>query len=763
MSSHPLRGLTVVEVSAGYAAGLCGRLLQRHGATVTRVVVDGREDVDFATRAWLDQGKRVTEPADPAGLEAADIIIVDMTPSADRGTWDPERLGREQPRSIITSITPFGESGPWRGYRVDALTLDALSGLSLLRGPADRPPVTMARYVADLLGGLTAYAGTTAALIRRERGLAGGEIVDVSLFESVLAFSEGTWSGYAYQGRVNARGAANSVAGMTPCSDGYCMGFLWGVEAWKRFGALLGDEDFYKFGIAGLITDPDAIAAARRKVVDWFQGRTKAEATRIGQDLHLTFGYSATIPDLLADPQLEARRVLQPLEVGGKALRMPDAPFAIESGNDRAGSVNWPATGSAPLSGVTVVELTAYWAGPLAARLLADLGANVIKVEGPSHPDPVRTQMPKDGIYREEDKWERGWWNGFNVGKRSLALELGTSLGRELILKLIARADVVFENLSRKVVESFGLDWAQLRQVSDTVSLVSSSAFGRTGPFRHYIAFGVNLEPMSGTSEFAGYPDGPPELVASNVSDPMAALASAGVVLTVLFDRLRSASTGAYVDLAQRDVLISALPAAFAEYQLTGKVPARTGNSHADAPVHDCFPCAGLEQYVAISCKTPDERDSLCRVIGYLWEAGQGQEDPARVAALTAAVAEWCRGRSKFEVFHALQAAGVVAAPLLDAQDIDANPQLAARGFFRPITTADGFPMRAMTYGFRFTRNPLELTSRVPRFGEHNADVLGWVGIDAASIAEAERKGVIADRPTADFPGTVAAPLTRPS
>jgi crotonobetainyl-CoA:carnitine CoA-transferase CaiB-like acyl-CoA transferase len=173
--------------------------------------------------------------------------------------------------------------------------------------------------------------------------------------------------------------------------------------------------------------------------------------------------------------------------------------------------------------------------------------------------------------------------------------------------------------------------------------------------------------------------------------------------------------------------------------------------------VHDCFPCAGVEQYVAISCRTPEERTALSQLIGVADEMVDGIGDVASNASLLAALGDWCRQRSNFEAFHALQAAGVVAAPLLDVREIDENPQLEARGFFRTITTAAGFQHRAMTYGFRFTRAPLQLRDHASRFGEHNAAILREAGVDGDQIAEAARIGVIADRPTAPFVGPITA------
>jgi crotonobetainyl-CoA:carnitine CoA-transferase CaiB-like acyl-CoA transferase len=439
------------------------------------------------------------------------------------------------------------------------------------------------------------------------------------------------------------------------------------------------------------------------------------------------------------------------LVIDGRQTQMPGLPFVTGTSDGISDPVTWDAGGSAPLSGVTVLDMTIYWSGPLAARLLADLGADVVKIEGPSRPDPIRNQLPKDGIYDEEHKWERGWWNGLNVGKRSLALEMSRPGARDLLLKLLTRADILFENFSRRVLPNFDLDWVRLQQLSSSLSLVSSSAFGRTGPYRDCIAFGSNLEPLTGVTGLSGYADGTPEMVGANICDPIAGLAQAGALLTVLLGRARWNTGGTRTEIIQREAVMCALPWAFGEYQLNGTEPSRDGNRRADMLMHDCFPCAGVEQWVAISCRTPEERNALCRVAGVA-----GAEIDA--AELTAAVSSWCLVRSKFEAFHALQAAGVIAAPLLDVRDIDENPHLAARGYFRTITTAAGFEHRAMTYGFRFLRHPLALTSIAPRFGEHNADILREAGVSDQQIADAGRDGVIADRPTAELRILIAPP-----
>lgn len=742
----PLAGLRVIEYSMGFAAGLCGRMLALEGADVTRLTPEGPDQVELCTRDWLDSPKRIAMTVAELDFGSTDVVITDLSPVADRGTFDPWVVNEKYPLAIVTTVTPFGETGPWRGYSADALALDALSGVLIARGNFGRPPVSEPRYVMELAGALNAYNGTLAALIRRQRGTGGGEIVEVSLFESVLCYAEQHWSTYSYAGLVTRRSLAEPPAGMrmVPTTDGYALLMLWDDKHWQTFGALLGDDEFGTYSTGIVRTDPELAKRAREKAQPWFDERTKVDAFREAQELQIPFGFSANVKDLLEDPQLQERQTLKLEMVCNERILMPESPLPLTPAAKYSVPVA-SVTDSRPLSGLSVVEMSAYWAGPFAGRLLADLGADVVKVEGPSRPDPVRAQFPKNGIPAEAGPWDRGWWNGLNVGKKSLAIDLATREGNALIREVIRQSDFFLDNFSRRVMTNLGLDDASVHEINPSLILLAMSAFGRTGPYQDFIAFGVNLEPTSGVTELVGYHDGPPELIGSIICDPVAGLAGAGAALTAIFEFYWHGRAGHSIDLAQRDALVSAIPWAFAQYQLNGVIPSRDGNRVAGYPIHEIYPCKGEDEHVAISCREPVDVRRLAVVIGM----ANAHANPAEIEQ---PLRGWCANRTKSEAFEQLQAAGVIAAPVLTVQDLDENPHLNARGFFRTIRTAAGFETRAMTYGFRFTRQPLELAYSAARFGEHNEDVLRSMGIEEDRISRATSSGVLAKQPTLPFP-----------
>ncbi len=768
MNRPPLSGLTVVEVSSGFAAGICGRLLALHGATVTRIE-SGPDRVDPVTRAWLDDGKAtpvaglsVTSPPEQvrAALNGAYVVLLDLSPATDRGAWDPAALSALDGSLVIASVTPFGETGPWRAYGVDAFTLDALSGLLAIRGDPGRPPPALPPYVMEMYGGLNTYDGLLAACIRRERDdRRRGEIVDVSLLASCCMAAELSAAMYAYPGNVGTRLATRPSIGLglVQCQDGYCQPYLWGIDNWYTFGALIGDDEFGPLGERFLAGDTTAVELAREKALAWISPRRKLDVFIAGQELRLPFGYVATMDELVKEPQLLARGTLRPFTLGESSVLMPPAPFEVQPAPAGLATPSWRTPDERPLAGVTVVEFSTYWAGPLSCRVLADLGAEVIKVEAPNRPDPIRNQMPKGGVYFEDDKWERGWWNGVNVGKKSLCLDIAQPDGHELVLSVLGEADLVVENFSRRALGNLKLGWSDLQAVNPRASMLSLSAFGRFGPFADYVAFGNSIEPASGVNELTGYPDAPPENLGSHVADPLGGLASAGVALTILYDTLRNGAAARQVELVQREVMMSTVARAFAAYQATGEIPTRNGNEDAKAFPHDCYPCPGEDEWIAISCRTREEWQALCAVVGRtdLAEVNHIGDRQAAVA-IEPALRRWCVSRDKITAFKQLQEAGVLAAPVLNARDLYENEQLAARGYFRTIQTAAGFPQKAMTYGFRFVRQPLVLNDRAPRFGEQSDEVLERAGVEPSRIRQARAAGIITNAPTAVFPGVIS-------
>ena len=233
-----------------------------------------------------------------------------------------------------------------------------------------------------------------------------------------------------------------------------------------------------------------------------------------------------------------------------------------------------------PLAGVRVADLTMMWAGPYATRLLAEMGAEVIKIESPASWDNIRTLIPQPP--GTEDPWNRSFYfNDYNRDKKSLTLDLAQPRGREVFLRLVAKCDVVIENYRADVLEKLGLGYDVLRSARPDIILVSMAGFGKTGTERGHVGFGPIIEQMSGLASLTGYgDDGEPYKTGISYGDPVAGLAAAGAVALALVKRQKTGE-GSYVDLPQRETMATLIGEAFVASSLRGENPVHRGNRSA--------------------------------------------------------------------------------------------------------------------------------------------------------------------------------------
>jgi crotonobetainyl-CoA:carnitine CoA-transferase CaiB-like acyl-CoA transferase len=465
----------------------------------------------------------------------------------------------------------------------------------------------------------------------------------------------------------------------------------------------------------------------RASVAPWFAERKKWELTREAQSLRLHWGASATIADLVVDPHVRETGALEPAgEAVGREIALPRLalrPVEFEPGVA-------PPPSRRPLR---VLDLTHYWAGPSCARMLADFGMDVIKIEPPGKPDPVRLQIPRDN---EPGPFplERGWWNGLNVGKRSLSLDIRSEHGRAAFLALVANSDVLVENFSATAMEHWGLTWDTIRAANPNIVSVSMSAFGSRGPYRSYIAFGSNLEPLAGIPELVGDPAGRPALVASVTPDTFVALVGAASVLTALLAR-QQGGAGTWIDISQHQALPGLIAWAFDEYQVTGKVPSRTSihpDGHAFRAV---LRCAGDDNWLVVSIK---EGAMLKAVLAGI---GAPRGSPAQEA-----LERWASTRDNDEAARWLRRQGVAAMPVLDVAATLQHEQFAARGTLRQFTTAAGFPARGIAVPFSVDGVRARCSPQTPRFGSSTRAVLAEIG----GLTGAEIDALIAEGAAAE-------------
>jgi crotonobetainyl-CoA:carnitine CoA-transferase CaiB-like acyl-CoA transferase len=405
-----------------------------------------------------------------------------------------------------------------------------------------------------------------------------------------------------------------------------------------------------------------------------------------------------------------------------------------------------------PLSGIRVIDLTTFWAGPSCTHLMALLGAEVIHVESARRLDGTRMIA---GVPVTEDQWweKQPIFAALNTSKKDITLDLGTQRGRELLHQLIATADVVAENYTPRVLDHLGLDYEAVRQIRPDVVMVRMPGFGLDGPWRDNPAFAYVIEAAAGISWLTGYPDRNPYEPYS-LGDPNAGLHALNAVLLALEHR-RRAGEGTLIEAAMVDAALNIAAEQIVEYSAYGAVLERAGNRGPAAAPQNLYRAGEIDEFgrddswVAIAVATDAQWQALRDALGNPdWatdpELATVSGRRARADVIDEHLSAWCRERSGDEVVGALWPAGVPVAKVMQPHRQPELEQLTARGFFEVLDHPVNAPARFTTMPFRLSRGPRPVhTSPAPLLGQHNHEILAELGLSADDIAALETEGVI--------------------
>ncbi|MDP6690105.1 MAG: CoA transferase [Alphaproteobacteria bacterium] len=407
-----------------------------------------------------------------------------------------------------------------------------------------------------------------------------------------------------------------------------------------------------------------------------------------------------------------------------------------------------------PLRDVRIVDLTMGWAGPLATRHLADMGAEVIKIEACSHPDWWRgwEHSPEALASREHEK--NPSFNMINRNKLGVAIELTKPEGRALALKLVVRADAVIENQATGVLDKLGLSYEELREANPEIIMLSLPAFGALGPWSGYRGYGSTVEQGAGLPHLTGGPDDPPMMTHVAYGDACGGLNAAAALLVALFHRKRT-GRGQRIDLSQVEAMLQQGLHGPITQGLTGAPPPRTGNRHPVYAPHGVFACAEPDSWLVVAVTDDGQWPALCQVMG---RPDLGADPNLATAAgrragedaIEAAMAAWTGAMEADIAMRALQESGVPAGVTRRPSDLVTDPDYLERGFWRDLErqVVGVKPHPQTPWRFNGERGPLRSPS--PLLGEHNHDVLGGIlGLGADEIAALEAAGIVGDRPVA--------------
>ena len=397
---------------------------------------------------------------------------------------------------------------------------------------------------------------------------------------------------------------------------------------------------------------------------------------------------------------------------------------------------------SLPLSGVRVADFSWLAAGPFATRFLATMGAQVVRGESQKRLDQLRQIGPyPDGIPGVN---RSPHYNLINYSKLSMALDLSTPRGADMARRLVMVSDVVVENFAAGVLERLGLGWDNVRRDRPDLVYVSSSGLGRSGPARHFVAYGMTLHAFGGLTHATGYVGQPPRPVSGTWADPVTAVTMACAILAALHHRRRTGQ-GQYIDLAMSDAMLAITPEQVIECSLTGRVPQRRGNYEEMAVPHNTYLCRGDDSWVAIAVRDEAEWRAFCRAAGHReWAADPRFADAyvrrCNEAEMDRVITSWTREHTAQDVTERLQKAGIAAFPCLTAMGIIEDPQLRARDFFVTVDHPEVGERPVMGHPWRMSGMPTPVYTPAPLLSQHSAyvlrDVLGLPADEARRLVD---------------------------
>jgi crotonobetainyl-CoA:carnitine CoA-transferase CaiB-like acyl-CoA transferase len=795
----PLAGFRVVDLSTGIAGAYCTKLLADGGADVIKVEPPEGDPLrrwsssgavippgtDGALFGYL-AGAKHSVVADPSSaddvelvgrlLAAADAVVWSAgSKVAEHQCFTPAAMRAAHPQLTVTSITPFGLEGPWRDRAATEFTLQAWSGgiVGLGRGLPNRAPVFVGGQVGEYLAGAYASAATLASRFRRIDGCA-GELVDLSMLETqILCLTYYPVSYFEMLRRPWRDARRLTVPGVAQAKDGLVDLGCGTAQQWFDLCAMVGHPEWIDEQSPLSITEQANIHAD--DIYAWVEAnpvdeiRELATAFRI-PNAPVANGANVASLEHFVERGSFVRNPRDGFVQPGHPYRMRPARLRAQRAAPRLGEhtaryrsaslaprpVPMGTPNRLPFSGLRVLDMTTFWAGPSCTHFLAMLGAEVIHVESTGRPDGTRLIA---GVPISEDQWweKSPIFAALNSNKKGVTLDLQSPRGRDLLRRLIATCDVVVENFTPRVLDQIGLDFAAVQTARPDAIMLRMPGFGLDGPWRDNPAFAYAIESAAGLSWLTGYPDRPPYEPYS-IGDPNAGVHALNALLLALEHRRRTGE-GVLVEAAMVDAALSISAEQVIEYSAYGALLERDGNRGPVASPQNLYRTADIDEFgrldcwVAIAVTTDSDWECLCAALGSpSWATDTALATVAGRRAqqdlIDERLADWCARRHGDDIVAALWDAGVPAAKVMQPHRQTELDQLAFRGFFEEVDHPVNGRAKLSTVAMRFSGVPGPFhTQPAPLLGQHNHEVLADLGLTPAEIADLEAAGVIGQRP----------------
>ncbi len=775
-----LEELVVVDLTTGLSGAYAGKLLADLGARVVMIEPpDGSPlrarpplapDGSSALFAYMSGGKESVIPAGsdaPRVLEglvwSADVVLVDGT------SWWQSQLPPRPEHVVEVDLSPWGRTGPYADWRGSDIAVWAMGGYLYFTGSPDREPIYLPGGQAELHAGAHAAFAALAGVHERRRSRL-GQRVEVSHLESVLTAHAWLVSSWAGNGMLLPRLPMDLVR----ASDGWF--YAMRIVPYPDLFVMIERPDLGEEGLTDdLIKWNTNIPRIFEALGEWAKDRTVEEIIEFAQALRIAMTPVLDTQGLAEDPQMAARSWWE--QADGDTLRFPGQPFHLSAspagrrgpapaaGADTDTTVaslsahGWrPARPVAanvaepPLKDLKVVEVTANWAGPACGRYLADLGADVIKVEWPVRPATrALFWVGPTQDFQRQPHHRAMYFNEMNRNKRDVAIDLGAEEGREVLLDLVRQCDVLIENNSVRVMPNLGLGWDRLRQVNPRLIMVSMSGYGASGPRQNWSAYGSNIETTTGLTSVTGYPDGVLSRTTLYYADPVSGILGAVAAMAAVEYRRRTGE-GQWIEMSLNECGAAFMAEPLLDYLANGVVRKPMANRDPRFAPQGVYPNAGDDNWVAISVQSDEDWVELAHAMGRPDLANDPELATtagrwARHDELDKEIGTWTATLEQYEVAWELQRRGVSAAPVLANWQVLPDPHIHHRGFYQSIEHPVVGVYPTSTWPWKFSRTPARLDRPGPLFAEHNRQIFEELGYDEARLAQLYERRVTTDAP----------------
>ncbi|MBN2401462.1 MAG: CoA transferase [Spirochaetes bacterium] len=710
-------------------------------------------------------------------LKNTDVLIETFNPGySETSGLSLEKLTEINPALIHSSITGFGRYGPKKNYQPSSIVSAAFGGQMYVCGFPEQNPLAyfgeQSHYISSLFGAVSIL------LSIRQRALTGkGQFIDISAQEAVASTLDHVMVSYFYNNTVSTRQGnlyGNSFFCILPCKDGYIQISL--LQQWDTFVELLASED-----MANNLTDKKWSSEDYRienidhiidVVKEWTLKHSVKELFQTGQSMRFPWSPVFSPEEVMQSPQLKKRQFFRRTGYPGNVTiispglpyrfssfpLLPNrrAPLSGEHNSELFADKKRPVINKTQnifaskdqlkscenykhsLKGIRILDFTWMLSGPYATRILADHGAEVIKIQSHKTANGAEANLT-------------GYFNTWNRNKLGITLDISRPEAKDIILKLASVSDVVVENFSPRVMRNWGLDYEQLKQANPDIIMAGISAMGQTGPWKDFVGYGPTFHALSGLTHMTSIGQEHPAGLGHAYADTVIGLYSALAILAAL-DYRDKTGLGQYIDISGYEAVCTLLGYALTrtEIKQTGNVESYYTNylQNIQSAPHGCYKCLGKDRWCVIAVFSEEQWSAFCHATGnQTWIKDERfsniDKRKANSAELDRLIKQWTINLTAETAIEILQSAGIPAGIVQTAEDLAKDSHLKARDFYVEVD----HPVLGKTYTdsapAKFYGNTIKTWKPAPLLGEHNHYVLtDLLGFTEKEITEFTDKGV---------------------